>query len=199
MSSRSKDIISGPVDRTTGSMSTRGKLAFEPRKISGRIKWFDSTKGYGFIVPDDAMPDVMLHISCLKSSGYESVYEGTRIVCDIVGSERGLQVLRVLEVDYSTALRPAEQVSASRGNVDVEPVSGFIDARVKWFNRTKGYGFVTCGEGEPDIFIHIETLRRFGIGLLQTDQMVQVRYGMGAKGRQATHIRLESEKHFTEN
>jgi len=157
-------------------------------KISGSVKWFDSTKGFGFVVPDGGQADALLHISCMKRDGFERTYEGARIVCEVVRRARGLQVLRVLDMDLSTSVRPAERDSAVHN--PVEPTSSKVEARVKWFNRTKGYGFLSCGEGTPDIFVHIETLRQFGIGVLATDQRVLVRYGEGAKGLQATEIQL---------
>ena len=160
-------------------------------EISGRIKWFDVAKGYGFIVPDTGLPDVLLHVTVLRRDGYSTAPEGAHIVCEAQRRPKGLQVLRIVSMDESTALHPAE-LQAPRTHVQVTPVGGFEIAVVKWFNRMRGYGFVSEGEGAPDIFVHMETLRRFGMTELRPGQSVLVRYGEGPKGLTAAEIRPNS-------
>ncbi|MBA4206383.1 cold-shock protein [Pannonibacter phragmitetus] len=158
-------------------------------ELAGTIKWFDIAKGYGFIVPDnDGLPDILLHVTCLRRDGFQTAYEGARVVCEVLDKPRGLQALRVLSMDESTAVHPS-QLPPSRTHVQVVPESGFERATVKWFNRVKGFGFLTQGETSEDIFIHMETLRRFGITELRPGQEVQVRFGQGPKGRMAAEIR----------
>lgn len=157
-------------------------------KISGVIKWFDVAKGFGFIVPDNGMPDVLLHVTCLRQDGYQTAYEGAQITCEVSDRPRGLQAIRVLSMDESTAVHPAQKGPA-RTHADVVPTSGFERVVVKWFNRARGYGFVTRGEGTEDIFIHMETLRRFGLAELRPGQTVLVRFGDGPKGLMAAEIR----------
>ncbi|WP_245416080.1 cold-shock protein [Microvirga sp. 17 mud 1-3] len=158
-------------------------------QVSGRIKWFDVAKGFGFIVPDNGMPDVLLHVTCLRRDGYQAANEGARIVVEAVHRPRGLQALRILSLDDSTALHPSE-LPLPRTHVQVVPTSGLEPAVVKWFNRLRGFGFLTQGEGRPDIFVHMETLRRYGIAELKPGERVFVRFGDGSKGLMAAEVRL---------
>ncbi|WP_298820687.1 cold-shock protein [uncultured Roseibium sp.] len=163
-------------------------VAVDVFEIAGTIKWFDVGKGYGFIVPDSGESDILLHVTCLRRDGYQTAYEGARVVCEVLDRPRGLQAFRILSMDETSATHPS-QLPPSRTHVQVVPEGGFEKATVKWFNRVKGFGFLTQGEGSEDIFIHMETLRRFGITELRPGQDVLVRFGNGPKGRMAAEIR----------
>lgn len=157
-------------------------------EISGHIKWFDVAKGFGFIVPENGMADVLLHVTCLRRDGYQTAYEGARVVCEALARPGGMQAFRILSMDESTARHPA-QMPTPRTHVVVEPTSKLERLEVKWFNRVRGFGFLSKGEGHPDVFVHMETLRRFGLTELRPGQFVLARYGDGPKGKMVAEIR----------
>ncbi|KUL96592.1 cold-shock protein [Bosea sp. WAO] len=159
-------------------------------ELVGYVKWFDVSKGYGFVVPEDGGSDILVHVTILKRDGFNAIAEGARIVLEVVAKARGRQAIRVLSIDTSSGRHPAEMPMA-RTNATVTPTSGLERMVVKWFNRLRGFGFVSAGEGAPDIFVHMETLRRYGIVELIPGQTVLVRYGPGPKGLMAAEIRLE--------
>jgi cold shock protein len=164
--------------------------ALDTMEVVGTIKWYDVSKGFGFIVPDNGLPDVLLHVTCLRRDGYQTAYEGARVVCEALTRPGGLQAFRILSMDESTARHPA-QMPMARTHVTVEGTSKLERLQVKWFNRVRGFGFLSKGEGHPDIFVHMETLRRYGFTELRPGQFVLARYGEGAKGLMVAEIRPE--------
>lgn len=158
------------------------------QEIAGQIKWFDLAKGYGFIKPSGGVQgDILLHQTCVRQSGFKTAYEGARVVCEAVQGPKGLQARRLLSLDNSTA-QATDPAQARAARYTAEPRGPAFDATVKWFNRGKGYGFVSRGPDTPDVFVHMETLRRSGIRELRQGQRVRVRAGDGPKGELAAEI-----------
>ncbi len=157
--------------------------------VVGTIKWFDVAKGFGFVVPEGGGEDILLHVTCLRAGGFQTAYEGARVVIQVLRRAKGLQTFRVLEMDESTAISPAQLPVRTRVHVEAE--SDWERAVVKWFNRIRGFGFLTRGEGTPDVFVHMETLRRFGFTELRPGQYVMVRWGYGPHGCMAAELRPE--------
>jgi len=176
--------------------SEKSSDAPELAPIIGRVKWFDATRGFGFLVSEELEGDILLHFSVLREHGRRSVPEGAVIECVPVKLERGLQAKRVLSIDLSTALpqqprssippsERADRKALSEAAGEYEPVE------VKWFNRVRGYGFLKRPDeaGGEDVFVHMETVRSAHLPELQPGQMLEARIAPSAKGLTAIEVR----------
>jgi CspA family cold shock protein len=168
----------------------------EMEAIVGRVKWFDATRGFGFLVSDQIEGDVLLHFSVLREHGRRSVPEGATIECVPVRLDRGLQAKRVLSIDTSSALpQPVRSSIPISERADrralAESAGAFEPVEVKWFNRVRGYGFVKRPDelGGEDVFVHMETVRISQLPELQPGQHLQARIAPSGKGLTAVELR----------
>ena len=181
-------------DHVMESDKSSGPAEMEP--ISGRVKWFDATRGFGFLVSDQVDGDVLLHFSVLREHGRRSVPEGAIIECVPVRLDRGLQAKRVLSIDTSSALpqQPRSSMPAAERadrKALAENAGAFEPVEVKWFNRVRGYGFFKRPDssGGEDVFVHMETVRISHLPELQPGQMLEARIAPSTKGLTAIELR----------
>ena len=166
-------------------------------RVEGRIKWFDATRGFGFLVSDQVDGDILVHFSVLRDHGRRSLPEGAMVECIAERQDRGLQARKILAIDLSTVLPAAARPSipsaerADRKSL-ADAAGPFEPVEVKWFNRVKGYGFVNRVEDpDSDIFVHMETVRLAGINDLQPGDRVDARIAEGKKGLTAVELRRD--------
>ena len=183
-------------EETRAQMDSESAPVPEMDSVSGRVKWFDATRGFGFLVCDGLEGDVLLHFSVLREHGRRSVPEGAIIECVPVRLERGLQAKKVISIDLSSALpqQPRSSIPLSQRadrKALAEAAGDFEPVEVKWFNRVRGYGFVKRPDdsGGEDVFVHMETVRHAHLGELQPGQRLEARVAPSGKGLTAVELR----------
>jgi CspA family cold shock protein len=155
-------------------------------ELRGKVKWFNAVKGYGFLALESDNSDAFLHVTTLRQSGHEDIKPGATVTCAGVRGPKGWQVMKVLDVDSSTAVTAAPKPSPPAEGI---ALGDYTAAVVKWYNNERGYGFVTRESADGDIFVHAAVLRRHGMDSLAPGQKVMVRIAEGQKGLQVVEIR----------
>lgn len=162
----------------------------EARGLVGHVKWFDPAKGFGFVVSSDGGPDILLHANVLRNFGQSTVADGAAIELTVQNTDRGVQAIEVLSVEP-----PMSEPGAGLADLmDIDPevlaTRPLEPARVKWFDKGKGFGFANIFGASEDIFVHIEVLRQSGLADLAPGEAVCLRVIDGKRGRMATEVLL---------
>lgn len=160
----------------------------DDREVSGQVKWFDPAKGFGFVVADAGGPDILLHANVLRNFGQGSVSDGSRIRLLAQRTERGIQAVEIHSIDPPTGGTVAGLSDFAELSVDELAALPLEPARVKWFDKAKGFGFANVFGRDADVFIHVEVLRRCGMADLQPGEAVGVRVIDGRRGRMAAEV-----------
>ncbi|MGH7088816.1 MAG: cold-shock protein [Stellaceae bacterium] len=172
-------------------MSPQGEAA----RLTGKIKWFNRSKGFGFIVPDDGAGDVFLPLAVLERSGFDEVPDGASITFEWMQGPKGRAATQVLQLDASAAQGRPSREGRFRSR-DEGHSGGFdgggetLDGVVKWYDPARGFGFILPNDGGKDIFVHVTALRRSGLDGLEPGQPVRMTVSQARRGREASAIQL---------
>lgn len=186
--------IPDPFHSPTGGHARRGHTMSDTAErqddiLAGSVKWFDTAKGFGFVVSPDADRDILLHANVLRNFGQNSISDGSRITLRVTHTPRGIQAKEVLSIAPPDLTDQLDDPRDSTLPFDDTLVGGDLEpARVKWFDRAKGFGFANVFGLNEDVFIHIEILRRSSLASLQPGEAVAIRVAQGERGRLATQV-----------
>lgn len=171
-------------------MDRRMPPAIAEENVTVVVKWFNVTKGFGFVTNPERGPDIFLHASVVSMAGNPDLPEGSTLTVDLMETQRGLQVASIHTVDSSTGIRRAPSQAEPIDGEDAASLGDPVDGKIKFFDANKGYGFVAIDTGGADVFISARTMERCGVMSVENEQRVRVRTRMGDKGPMAESIEV---------
>ncbi|MGY9046845.1 cold-shock protein [Puniceibacterium antarcticum] len=160
----------------------------ETQRVLGKVKWFDPVKGFGFVIPDMGGPDILLHANVLRNFGQGSVADLATIEMGVQATERGFQAVEIYRIEPPAG--GSELPLADFEEIDPEIIRSapLQPARVKWFDKAKGFGFANIFGKPEDVFVHVEVLRRSGLADLEPGEALAIRVIDGKRGAMATEV-----------
>jgi cold shock protein len=187
-----------PAVAALAHMANYDNNGFQPlaqASAKGTIKWFNISKGYGFVTLENG-GDAFCHASAFSSLGITNIPQGATIICDLQDTQRGLQVVAVHTLDVSTATQSPRRLHRDFGDaggydrMDSGPTGPMVEGKVKFFNDQKGFGFVVPDDGSADVYVHASALRRSGVQTLQPEQRIRYSTRQGMKGVEVDRVEI---------
>ncbi|MCA0919994.1 cold-shock protein [Pseudooceanicola nanhaiensis] len=155
--------------------------------MTGVVKWFDPARGFGFVVSDEGGPDILLHANVLRNFGQSTIADAARVTIMAQQTARGVQATELLDIEIPQSQAAVLEDFQSLAPEDLA-AAPLEPARVKWFDKVKGFGFANVFGRPEDVFIHVEVLRASGLADLQPGEALAMRIMEGRRGRMATQI-----------
>lgn len=169
-------------------MAQTEELETMQTRVEGTVKWFDPIKGFGFVVADSGGADILLHVNVLRNFGQSSVADGARIVLMVQQTERGVQAGSVVSITPPPGVQPSlpDIVELDQSEIARSPL---VPARIKWFDKSKGFGFANIFGRSEDVFVHMDVLRQSGLADMAPGEAIVLRVIDGKRGLMAAEVR----------